>query len=218
MAGQSRRGFLTLAGATLGSVAAGAGGGVALLRTLMPQSTASAARESDNATCPPAEPAPHAAPAASAPRPQRGASVPAAVSGHDAQALLLTCMDFRLLDHVGDYMASQQLSHQYDHVILAGASLGVVTDRFPEWGAVFWKHLELSKQLHKIKQVMVIDHRDCGAYSMILGPDAVASPAAETRAHVRYLARLREQIWDGHPELDVDLVLMGLDGKIERIG
>ena len=44
-----------------------------------------------------------------------------------ADALLLSCMDYRLLDATARYMAAHGLKGKYDHVILAGASLGATT-------------------------------------------------------------------------------------------
>jgi hypothetical protein len=43
------------------------------------------------------------------------------------EALLLSCMDYRLMDKVEQYMSQRGLRNQYDHVILAGAALGAIT-------------------------------------------------------------------------------------------
>jgi hypothetical protein len=168
---------------------------------------------------------PHAKPGAAdphAPAAPGGADAHAgaahgAAASHDAEALLLSCMDFRLMDKVSALMAREGLARQYDHVILAGASLVPATDAFPDWNAAFWKHLELALQLHHIRRVVVLDHRDCGAYKLVLGPDAVKDRASETRAHTEHLTRLRADIRAEYPTLRVDLLLMDLDGTVERI-
>jgi len=49
----------------------------------------------------------------------------------NTEALLLSCMDFRLMDDVERYMASRGLRDKYDHIVLAGAALGAVTDKIP---------------------------------------------------------------------------------------
>jgi hypothetical protein len=145
-------------------------------------------------------------------------AAPGVTGGHVAEALLLSCMDFRLMDKVGEFMAREGLSRQYDHVILAGASLVPATNAFPDWNAAFWKHLELALQLHSIRRVVVLDHRDCGAYKLMLGPDVARDRESETRAHTEHLTRLRADIRDEYPTLHVDLLLMDLDGSVERIG
>lgn len=90
-----------------------------------------------------------------------------ALSGH-AEALLLSCMDYRLVDETERYMTNRGLRDKYDHVILAGASLGAMTDKYPSWNQTFWDHLDVSIKLHGIKKVIILDHRDCGAYKAIL--------------------------------------------------
>jgi carbonic anhydrase len=140
----------------------------------------------------------------------------ARASGH-ADALLLTCMDYRLMDEVAAYMQGRGMKDDYDHVVLAGASLGALLDKHPDWGRTFFEHLDVSLQLHHIKRVIVIDHRDCGAYSTFLGPATVSTPAKELSIHTRYLERLRAEIKKRHPMLEVELGLMGLDGKVQTI-
>lgn len=133
------------------------------------------------------------------------------------EALLLSCMDFRLVDHTARYMASRGLKDKYDHVILAGAALGALTDKFPAWNQTFWDHLSVALELHKIHQVIVLDHRDCGAYKVILGEDFAPDPAPETTMHATQLKRLGRMIREKYPALEVELLLMALDGKVEAI-
>jgi carbonic anhydrase len=132
-------------------------------------------------------------------------------------ALLLSCMDYRLIAKTERYMSGRKLRGKYDHVILAGASLGALTDKYPAWGKTFWEHLDVAIQLHHIENVMVMDHRDCGAYKVILGEDCCKEPAKETAAHTEKLKELRKQINEKHSKLGVELLLMALDGKVEKI-
>ncbi|MBA4808250.1 MAG: hypothetical protein H2037_11990 [Brevundimonas sp.] len=136
--------------------------------------------------------------------------------GH-TDILLLTCMDYRLTDDTISYMEGRGLHDKYDHVVLAGASLGALTDQFPSWGETFWSHLDVAINLHSIHKVMVIDHRDCGAYKVILGADAVDTPEKELAIHTQELHALRDAIKRRHDHLEVELALMALDGKVEDI-
>jgi carbonic anhydrase len=138
-----------------------------------------------------------------------------AADGTDA--LLLSCMDYRLTGKTTDYMTGQGMAGKYDHVILAGASLGAVTHKFPDWGRTFRQHLGLAIELHHIHEVVLLDHRDCGAYKVILGHDYAGDPAAETKIHADMLHRLRREIHHEHPKLGVRLGLMALDGTVEPI-
>ena len=134
-----------------------------------------------------------------------------------ADALLLSCMDFRLMDEIEHYMAGRGLRDKYDHIVLAGASLGAVTDRYPAWNKVFWDHLGLAVSLHAVPKVIVMDHRDCGAYKVILSEDIAKDPVKEREFHARTLKQLAGLIQKRQPQLAVELLLMSLDGSVEEI-
>lgn len=147
-----------------------------------------------------------------------GVAVPTSqVLASETEALLLSCMDFRLIDDMVRYMDGRGMTDKYDHVILAGASLGALTDKYPAWGKTFFEHVEVAVKLHKIKKVVVIDHRDCGAYKVILGPDAVKDPDTELASHKTQLFALRDTLKAKHSTLDVELLIMALDGTVEAV-
>ncbi len=133
------------------------------------------------------------------------------------RALLLSCMDLRLLDEIVRELEPLQLTNRYDHVILAGASLGALTAKYPHWGETFRDHLGLARTLHHIKRVIILDHRDCGAYRMILGLKANAGLDREREVHLGQMQSLRRQVNRSHPDLAVELWLMDLDGSIEDL-
>src|SRR5579872_7445715 len=84
---------------------------------------------------------------------------------HIADALLLTCIDYRFITPIAKYMKNIT----YDRFSLAGGSLGVNQTKYPEWGESFWETVDLSLKLHDIKKVIINDHMDCGAYKMFYG-------------------------------------------------
>ena len=79
----------------------------------------------------------------------------------------------------------------------------------------FWDNLATTIQLHRIKRVIAIDHRDCGAAKIAYGEAKVATPQAETETHRAALAEFRKQVSERHPQLGVQTGLMALDGKME---
>ena len=133
------------------------------------------------------------------------------------EILLLSCMDYRLMDDIERYMAGRGLRDKYDHIVLAGASLGAITDKYPAWNQTFWEHLDVAIALHHVQTVIVMDHRDCGAYKVVLGTAVVADPATERKTHATQLQQLKRQINAKQPKLSVELLLMSLDGKVEAI-
>lgn len=128
--------------------------------------------------------------------------------------LLLSCMDLRLLDEIVAFMGNSGLTNRYDHLILAGASLGAVYEGAPHWGQTFWDHLDLAKGLHDVREVYILEHRQCGGYAKILGQAFEADHVAETVAHAEVASRLKSQIQARHPELGVRGFLMDLSGGV----
>jgi carbonic anhydrase len=145
-----------------------------------------------------------------------GAGRVLAAGGTDA--LLLNCIDYRLTGATTHYMDQAGMAGKYDQVVLAGAALGAHNKKFPDWGRTFWDHVQIAIDLHHIHQVIVIDHRDCGAYKVILGEDLARDPKREFEVHARVMRALRAEIAHRHPKLQVQLGLMALDGKVETVG
>ncbi|MFN0063588.1 MAG: hypothetical protein ACKVPX_13860 [Myxococcaceae bacterium] len=129
-------------------------------------------------------------------------------------ALLLSCMDLRLLDEIVRELDKRGLTNRYDHVILAGASLGAVTPRFPHWGRMFYEHLALAKTLHGVTRVIILDHRDCGAYEQLLHLQLAKDKDREAQVHLAHQQKLRRKIHALDPTLQVDCWLMDLAGTI----
>jgi carbonic anhydrase len=70
-------------------------------------------------------------------------------------------------------------------------------------------------QLHNIKRVIVVNHRDCGAAKIAYGEAKVATRQIETETHRESLAEFRKQMKERLPQLAVETGLMDLKGKIE---
>ena len=141
--------------------------------------------------------------------------------------LLLTCMDVRLIDGIGTFMRHDNLTNRYDHLILAGSSLGVIQTTFPSWRETFFQHLELALELRQPHDVYIIEHRNCGAYRKFLGTDFGDSPEEqdrEARAHAEKAFELADAIHaymaerkpvPGQPtSLKVHCFLMDLRGQM----
>jgi carbonic anhydrase len=131
--------------------------------------------------------------------------------------LLLSCIDYRLVDDLAAFMDARGYRGNYDEIMLAGASLGVLTESHPDWGRTFWEHLDAAVRQNQVKKVMVVDHRDCETYRLLLGEAAVKDAATELRTHTEQLHRLRAQIKSRRPDLEVELGLMDPAGEVETI-
>jgi len=75
----------------------------------------------------------------------------------------------------------------------------------------------IAKQLHHIKRVIVVDHRDCGAFKVVYGKDFAAAHDPETAQHKSVMRELQAALARKHPDLESEFYLMALDGKAARI-
>ena len=131
------------------------------------------------------------------------------------QAMLLSCIDPRMVAPVYKYMDQRNLTGQYSQFVIAGAAIAVVAPSFETWRPAFWDNLAATLQLHHITKLVAIDHRDCGAARIAYGVASIADPATETETHRKALAELRQAVGKRHPELTVGTGLMALDGSLQ---
>jgi carbonic anhydrase len=135
----------------------------------------------------------------------------------EVDALAFSCIDFRLVDSAVKFFDADIRPKDYDLLALAGASLGAVSAKFPSSNAAFWNHVDIAKSLHHIKKVVVLDHRDCGAYKVAFGKEFAAEHNAETAQHKEMMMQLKAALAEKHPELASEFYLMALDGTAEKI-
>jgi hypothetical protein len=134
-----------------------------------------------------------------------------------AEALALTCIDYRLVDDNVRFLDGLKLTKEYDQISLAGASLAAVSPQFQSSNAAFWDHVVIAKQLHHIRRVIVVDHRDCGAFKVVYGKDFAGAHDPETAQHKSVMKLLQSALAKRHPDLESEFYLMALDGRAERL-
>src|SRR5690606_13806345 len=82
------------------------------------------------------------------------------------EAMLLGCIDPRLHEPMDRYTERRKLTGKFSQFMIAGAAIGVVAAPFKDWHKAYWDNVKASVQLHRIKRVIAINHRDCGAAEM----------------------------------------------------
>ncbi|BDG70371.1 hypothetical protein [Roseomonas fluvialis] len=142
----------------------------------------------------------------------------AAAGSGQYEAMLLNCIDPRFTTGSFLFMSSHGLRDRYSQFTIAGGPIGVVHPRFASWHQAFWDNLGVTVQLHGIRQVMAMTHRDCGAAKLAFGDAAVATRAQETATHAEALTAFRAEAARRQPELQVVTAIMDLDGTIQRVG
>ncbi len=140
----------------------------------------------------------------------------AAASG-DYEAMLVNCIDPRFTTNSLQYMTANGMRDRYSQFVIAGGPIGAVNARFAAWHAVFWDNLDITVQLHNIKRVVAMTHRDCGAAKLAFGDAAVATRTAETAAHAEALRIFAAEVKRRKPALVVVAGIMDLTGNVDAV-
>jgi carbonic anhydrase len=129
---------------------------------------------------------------------------------HHCKALLVQCMDFRLMKGIRTFLDQNGLTGDCDIVSVAGAVKGIADTSAPSDTEFVLKQIGLSHELHAIKHLILMNHLDCGAYG---GSAAFASPEEERAKHLADLRRSRDILKQKYPELEIKLVIAKIDGE-----
>lgn len=138
-------------------------------------------------------------------------------ASHPVSALVLNCMDHRLVAAVTEYLHGRGLQGQYDQISLAGGAIGILSDQSTPWAETFWAQLALARDLHGVRKVIMIDHRDCGACKAFVGKDCAKDRDRELALHLNAMKALSTEIRKRAPEMAVELLFMELDGSVTRL-
>ena len=112
-------------------------------------------------------------------------------------------------------LRKKKLSGKYSSFTIAGAAIGVTANKFKKWHKAFWDNIHTSIKLHKIKRLIVINHRDCGAAKIING-NKDFSKINETKVHKNSFKTIKKIFKKKYPKLKIELKLISLNKKIEN--
>jgi carbonic anhydrase len=115
---------------------------------------------------------------------------------HNTTAIVITCIDFRFQKYINKWLKYVMKDYIYDRVALAGGIFDLYS---------ILKQVEISNRLHHIKQVILMNHEDCGAYG----------DAGTYERHKQDLLEAEKIIEKLYPHLNVSCKYIHLDGKIE---
>jgi carbonic anhydrase len=132
------------------------------------------------------------------------------------KAMVLSCMDPRFQPIVYNYLKKKKLIGKYSAFTIAGSAIGVTASKFKKWHKTFWDNIDTSIKLHKIKKLIVINHRDCGAAKIINGKKEF-NRANETKIHKNSFLKLKKLFRKKYPKLKIELKLISLNKKVENL-
>jgi carbonic anhydrase len=122
-------------------------------------------------------------------------------------------MDFRFGNALKAYLEKNGLMDNCDIVSIAGAAKNIASPAQDSDRELALRQIEISKRLHHIHDVILMNHTDCGAYG---GRAAFASREDENKKHAEDLASAKKSVLEKFPDLNVKTVIAQIepDGAI----
>ena len=131
------------------------------------------------------------------------------------KAMVLSCIDPRFQPIIYNYLKKKRLNGKYSSFTIAGSAIGVTAPKFRKWHKTFWDNLETSIQLHKIKKLIVINHRNCGAAKIINGKKTFDN-FHETKIHKSSFNKIKKRFKNKYPNLNIETILISLNKTVEK--
>jgi hypothetical protein len=147
-----------------------------------------------------------------------GAARPTLAMDTGYEAMLVKCIDPRFTTNTWTYMAGRGWQNLYSQFNIAGGPVGCVAPAFASWHQTWWDNFKISYDLHEIKRVVAVCHRDCGAAVVAYGDRIKTDRAFETERLSEALRTFRSEVKKRHSELPVELGIMELNGSVEVVG
>lgn len=118
------------------------------------------------------------------------------ISSHTCQAIVVTCIDFRLQKFISDW--TKKINGGFDRLSITG---GVKNLPF------VLEQIALSHKLHHIKEVYLINHQDCGAYA----------EEGTLDRHKKDLLYAQKSIKQKYPKLKIIPLFLKLKGEFIKV-
>lgn len=118
------------------------------------------------------------------------------MNGHQAESIIVTCIDFRLQEAINRWISENFAPKTYDRVALAGGVKNLDT---------IMGQIKIAHHLHHINKVVLVNHEDCGAYGAESTPEK----------HAEDLKNAKDKVKEFYPDLEVEIYYLHLDGTFE---
>ncbi len=123
------------------------------------------------------------------------------------EAMVLSCIDPRFQSKVFNYLKRKKLTGKYSSFTIAGGGIGVTAKKFKKWHLTFWENLSTSIKLHKISNLIVINHNDCGAAKIVNG-NKKFNLSVEDKIHKESFIKIKKELKKKYPNLKVSFKIM----------
>lgn len=129
--------------------------------------------------------------------------------------LLLICNEPRVWQNANNFMKTRELVGKYRPVEVEGAAIGLVAEQYQASRASFWETVMSAAAFQQTEKIIALDHRGCSAMKTAYGLTKTTDKLIETETHRFALQEFRKQMAARNAALEVEIGLIGLDGKVQ---
>ena len=124
------------------------------------------------------------------------------VHQHHCDALVIHCIDFRFHEAIRDFLHNELNIESYDLLTIPGAAKHLTATGSATRREGLLEDISISIRLHAPKEIILINHADCGAYG---GAKAFENFDDETKNHESALRESRAVLHDKFSGLRVKI-------------
>ncbi len=118
---------------------------------------------------------------------------------HQAQAIVLSCIDFRFRKALQNFLENELSLQDYDLKTDGGGVKGLVEEGpVRDW---ILKNFEIAFNLHGANRIILINHQDCGAYG---GSATFGKSEEELRFHQEQLLQAASLLRSLYPDKQIE--------------
>ena len=139
----------------------------------------------------------------------------AAQQAQDPQVVLLICSEPRVWQSANNYMKGRRLAGKYKPVEVEGGAIGLVADQYQASRKASWEALTSAANGQQTRKIIALNHRGCVATKIAYGLKNVSDKLIETETHRYALQEFRRRMAERNAGVEVEIGLIGLDGKVE---
>jgi carbonic anhydrase len=126
---------------------------------------------------------------------------------HTCNTAIIHCMDFRIIKSIREYMEENNLLNDCDVISIAGGVKALLSPKNPSDRDFVFDQINTSVVLHKISEIILCNHTDCGAYK---GTVSFGNFEEDCLFHINEMKKAGNVILSKFPGLQVKMLL----GKI----
>jgi carbonic anhydrase len=136
------------------------------------------------------------------------------MTDYQCRGCVLCCIDFRLHDHLNRFLIDRGLDRTGSDVVrVAGSALQLARPSTPDARDFVIGQLELSRRLHDVREICLVNHEGCGTY----GLQNAFENANELDLHKEDLQKARAILRERLPGVAILIFFQWLDGRFDEI-